>query len=478
MDHKKRLYWTLSALLVGLFLSSLDQTIVSTALPTIVQHIGGLEHISWVFTAYMLTSTSVMPIAGKLSDMYGRKRFYMIGLLLFLVGSLLCGISQTMTQLILFRGLQGIGGGMMAANTFALLFSMMPMGKVARIQSLFMSVLAMSSILGPSIGAFITSQWDWRWNFFINAPIGIIAILIIGIAMKDKEPEENTKRLKVDYSGAMLLVTTTVSILLALKMGGADYAWRSWPIIGLFVLGAAALIAFLLVERRASEPILPLDMFTNRTVAGTAGVTFIQGSMMFGALLYTPLFVQGGLGGNVADAGNAMTPMMAAVMAGATLSSFMIRRFTWRSCALLSMLLAGAGLYIMTNLPLETSKWTIRGDMALIGIGLGIMMPIAQMAITSAVDPRYRGVANSTVTFTRNIGGVFGSALMAVIVNHQLNTSIEESDQIRLASAIHLGFWFLVSAAIIGVIIASLMGHARYVNKRELPHGEAVSSIK
>lgn len=480
MDDKKRLYWTLGALLVGLFLSSLDQTIVSTALPTIVQRIGGLEHISWVFTAYMLTSTSVMPIAGKLSDMYGRKRFYMTGLLLFLIGSLLCGVSQSMTELILFRGLQGIGGGMMAANTFALLFTLMPVGQVARVQSLFMSVLAMSSILGPSIGSFITSQWEWRWIFFINAPLGIAALLIIGFVMRDKKPD-SAVRLKIDYTGAALLVTTTVSILLALKMGGSNYAWSSWPIIGLFAAGIAALTAFLLVERRAAEPILPLGMFRNRTVAGTAGVTFVQGVMMFGALLYIPLFVQGGLGGSVVDAGNAMTPMMAAVMAGATLASFLMRVLTWRACALLSMMLAGTGLLIVTNLPLDAGKWTIRSDMALIGIGLGIMMPIAQMAITTAVDERYRGVANSTVTFFRNVGGVFGSALMAAIVNHHLNPSAVSNTNVNksiLADAIHLGFWFLVAAAILGIIIASFMGRARYVNKRRSPQAEAVSSIK
>lgn len=477
MDDKKRLNWTLGALLVGLFLSSLDQTIVSTALPTIVQKIGGLEHISWVFTAYMLTSTSVMPIAGKLSDMYGRKAFYMSGLLLFLIGSLLCGISQSMTQLIVFRGLQGIGGGMMAANTFALLFSLMPLGRVARIQSLFMSVLAMSSILGPSIGAFITSQWDWRWNFFINAPLGLAAVIVIAIAMKDKKPDTSV-RMKVDYTGAVLLVTTTVSILLALKMGGVNYSWYSWPIIGFFALGAAALTAFLLVERRAAEPILPLGMFKNRTVAGTAGVIFVQGVMMFGALLYIPLFVQGGLGGDIADAGNAVTPMMVAVMAGATLSSFLMRVLTWRACALMSMLTAGAGLLIMTNLPLDVSKWAIRSDMALIGIGIGIMMPIAQMAITSAVDPRYSGVANSTVTFSRNIGGVFGAAVMAAIVNHHLVSSIEENaGNTKLADAIHLGFWFLVGAAVVGVIIASLMGRARYMNQRIVHEGEANTSI-
>lgn len=493
--NQKRLYWTLGALLVGLFLSSLDQTIVSTALPTIVEKLGGLEHISWVFTVYMLTSTSVMPIVGKLSDMYGRKAFYIAGLLVFLIGSALCGASQTMTQLIVFRGLQGIGGGMLMANTFTLLFTLMPMDKAGRFQALFMSVLALSSVLGPTIGAFITSNWDWRWNFYINAPLGLIALAIVGLAMAEPK-RDKTVRLKIDYAGALLLVVATVSVLLALKMGGVNYAWGSWQIVGLFVLGAAALAAFLLVERRAAEPIVPLGMFKNRTVAGTATVTFVQGIMMFGALLYIPLFVQGGLGGDVADAGNALTPMMLSVMVGASISSALMRFLSWRASSLLSMLVAGAGLYVVTGLPLDVGRWTVRLDMALIGVGIGILMPIAQTAITTSVATRYQGVANSTVAFFRSVGGVLGSAIMAAIVNRHMTSSIADGakqlglpqDRLSvfanpqvllhaegkvppavmtmmkgaLVDAIHLGFWFLVAAAAIGVVVASFMGRARF----------------
>ncbi|MNF85253.1 Multidrug resistance protein 3 [compost metagenome] len=380
----------------------------------------------------------------------------------------------------------------------------MPIEKIARVQALFMSVLAMSSVLGPSIGAFITSNWNWRWNFFINAPLGLVALAVLGVAMTEKKPDK-TIRLKIDYAGAILLVTATVSFLLALKMGGTNYAWSSWEIIGLFALGAGALTAFLLVERRAAEPILPLGMFKNRTVAGTASVTFVQGIVLYGAMLYIPIFVQGGMGGDATDAGNAMTPMMLAVMAGASLSSILMRVLTWRASALLSMLIAGAGLYIITLLPLEADKWAIRSDMALIGLGIGILMPIAQTAVSTSVDLRYQGVANSTVTFARNVGGVLGSAIMAAVVNRHMTTSIDSNikqlglspehlkelanPQVLLQSedkapaavvammksvlvdAIHLGFWFLLIAALVGVAAASLMGRARYT-KRALGNRE------
>jgi hypothetical protein len=311
------------------------------------------------------------------------------------------------------------------------------------------------------------------------------------------EPKRSkTVRLRIDYEGAVLLVVTTVSILLALKMGGVNYAWGSWQIVGLFALGAAALVAFLLVEKRAAEPIVPLGMFRNRTVAGTAAVTFVQGAVLYGALLYIPLFVQGGLGGDVADAGNALTPMMLSVMIGASVSSALMRFLTWRASSLLAMLVAGSGLYVVTGLPLDAGRWTIRLDMALIGVGIGILMPIAQMAISTSVDERYQGVANSSVTFFRNVGGVLGPAVMAAIVNRHMTSAIEigakqlglPQDRLSvlanpqvllqaegrvppavltmmkgaLVDAIHLGFWFLVAAAVVGLAVASFMGSARF----------------
>jgi EmrB/QacA subfamily drug resistance transporter len=491
--QKNRVNWIMGALLLSMFLSSLDQTIVTTALPTIVEKLGGLDMISWVFTIYMLASTAAMPVVGKLSDMYGRKRFYLLGLFLFLGGSALCGASTTMEQLIIFRGIQGIGAGFLMPITFTLIFGLMPQDKAGRFQALFMGVFALSSVVGPTLGSFITTHLNWRWNFYINLPLGVISFVILLLTLFEQKNEEKKH---IDYFGSILLVISTISILLALKMGGVDYAWFSWQIIGFFAVGTISIICFLITETRVKEPILPLGLFRNRVIASSSFITFIQGVVMFGALLYIPIFVQGGLGGDVSDAGNAVTPMMFSVMIGATISSFTMTRLSWRTNMFASMLIAGAGLFFMTNMPLDANKWIIRLDMLVIGAGIGILMPITQTAVAVSAEERYQGIATSTVAFSRSIGGVFGTAIMAALVNRHMETSIQDgapklgipaeklemftnpqillraSSQIpeqvltmlknALGDSIHLGFWFLVGAAVIGLIASLFAGSARF----------------
>lgn len=505
----KRINWIMGALLVSIFLSSLDQTIVTTALPTIVEKLGGLELISWVFTIYMLTSTAIMPIIGKLSDMFGRKRFYMLGLLLFVGGSALCGAAETMTQLIVFRGIQGIGAGFLMPITFTLIFSLMPQEKAGKFQALFMSVFALSSVIGPSLGAFITEHFSWRWNFYINFPLGVVAFAILTWALKEQKV---TEKKKIDYMGASLLVLVTISVLLGLKLGGVDYAWSSWQIISLFVTALVAGVLFVAVEMRAEEPILPFGLFRNRLIAVSSIVTFAQGVVMFGALLYIPLFVQGGLGGDVGDAGNALTPMMFSIMLGAMISSFLMTKLKWRTNMFASMLIAGLGVFVMTRMPLNVNPWYIRLDMVVLGAGIGIMMPIAQTAVTVSAEERYRGIATSTVAFFRSIGGVFGTAIMAALVDRHMMTAIDTEapklgvpaeqldaftdpqvllragDHIpenvlamlknALGDAIHLGFWFLVAAAAIGFAAACFAGSSRFDPARYKKMQTAAGSAK
>ncbi|MDQ0197413.1 DHA2 family efflux MFS transporter permease subunit [Neobacillus ginsengisoli] len=488
-----RVNWIMGALLLSMFLSSLDQTIVTTALPTIVEKLGGLDMISWVFTIYMLASTAIMPIVGKLSDMYGRKRFYLIGLLLFLGGSALCGASTTMEQLIIFRGIQGIGAGFLMPITFTLIFGLMPQDKAGRFQALFMGVFALSSVVGPTLGSVITTHFSWRWNFYINLPLGIVSFVILSLALFEQKREEKKY---IDYLGSILLVISTISILLALKMGGVDYSWSSKQIIGLFALGAVSIIFFFITEMKVNEPILPLGLFKNRVIAASSLVTFIQGVVMFGALLYIPIFVQGGLGGDISDAGNAVTPMMFSVMIGASISSFTMTRLSWRANMLASMIIAGAGLFFMTGMSLEANKWMMRLDMVVIGAGIGILMPITQTAVTVSAEERYQGIATSTVAFFRSIGGVFGTAIMAALVNRHMESAIQSGapklgipieklemftnpqvllragGQIpgqvltmlknALGDSIHLGFWFLVGAAVFGLLAALFAGSARF----------------
>lgn len=486
-----RLNWLMSALLVSIFLTQVDQTIVSTALPTIVSELNGLEQMSWVFTIYMLCSTVVMPIAGKLSDIFGRKGFYMFGLAVFLLGSALCGLAGSMTELIVYRGIQGLGAGFVIPITFTLVFTIMPKEKAGKYQTFYMSVFALSSIVGPSLGAIITQNLDWRWNFYINLPIGLYVFIVLNRTLKEKSASK--ARPSVDAKGAALLAITTLSILLALKMGGEQYAWLSAPVIGLLLVGAAGLALFVAVERRVREPILPLQLFRVRSISGTLAATFLQGVILYGALLFIPLFVQGSMGGDVGDAGNTLTPMMFSMMLGATMSNFLMKRWTYRAGMIASMSLAGAGMLGMAYMPLDAQMWKIALVMLVVGIGIGILMPLAQMAVTYGAEDRFKGVATSTVGFSRSVGGVFGSAVLAAIVNGSLSTAVRRhaaelgTDSPDLANpqqllaadsslseptaallrqalgeSVQLGFWFLALAAVLGIVAAACSGGARF----------------
>lgn len=485
----------MAALLVCIFLTQLDQTIVSTALPTIVARLDGFEQMSWVFTVYMLASTVIMPIAGKLSDIYGRKAFFMLGLALFMLGSALCGMAGSMLQLVLFRGIQGIGAGFLLPVTFTLVFSIMPRERAGIYQTLYMSVFALSSVVGPALGAIITEHLNWRFNFYINLPFGVVIFFTMNKLLATARVERQ-ERPSVDVVGALLLASSTLSILLGLKMGGVDYAWSSWRIIGLLTLGVVSAAAFLFVQTRAKEPILPLELFRSKVISGTLMATFIQGIMMYGALVYIPLFVQGSLGGDVGDSGGALTPLMFCVMLGASFSNVLIKRWSWRFSIALSMLFTGAGLLMVIFLPDDVNPWMMKFIMAMIGIGIGILMMVGQMAVSMSADERIKGVATSTVGFSRSIGGVFGTAVLASIINSRLssllqseakalNLSADGIEQLAdpqavlqadsglpaetvailreaLGEAVQFGFWFLVAAAAIGLAAAMWTGSARY----------------
>ncbi len=483
--------WMMAALLVCIFLTQLDQTIVSTALPTIVAKLDGFEQMSWVFTVYMLASTVMMPIAGKLSDIYGRKTFFILGLALFMIGSALCGMAGSMMQLVLFRGIQGIGAGFLLPVTFTLVFSIMPRERAGIYHTLYMSVFALSSVVGPALGALITEHLNWRWNFYINLPFGVLIFVIMNRLLKKTDTSGKAKP-SVDYLGATLLAIATLSILLGMELGGKEYAWSSWRIVGLLAVGAASAAVFLVVQTRAKEPILPFELFRSKVISGTLMATFIQGIMMYGALVYIPLFVQGSLGGDVGDSGSALTPLMFSVVIGASFSSALIKRWSWRFNIAVSMVFTGAGLLMVVYMPLDASPWLLRFIMALIGMGIGIMMMVGQMAVSMSAEEKIKGVATSTVGFSRAIGGVFGTAVLASIINGRLSSTLrEQADELNLSTeglaqlanpqavlqadsglpaettavlqdalgqSVQFGFWFLVAAAVLGLFAAMWTG--------------------
>lgn len=486
--------WLFAGLLLSILLTQLDQTIVSTALPTIATQLEGFTQMSWVFTIYMLTSTAMTPIAGKLSDLYGRKMFLVLGLTIFVIGSVLCGSAQSMLQLIIFRGIKGIGAGLLMPITFTVVFSLMPRNGNGVYQTLYMSVFALSSVIGPTVGALITSLFSWRYIFYINLPLGLVIFAII-LKLLPRSAVLPKPDASIGYIGPGLLVLGTLSLLLALKMGGVQYAWSSLPILGLLIVGGIAAAWFVLSQLREKEPVIPFRLFRNRVMASTYVATLMQGIMMYGALVYIPLFVQGSLGGGVTGTGGALTPLMLCVMFGATLCGALIQRFTWRFNIALSMLLSGTGFLMMIFLPVNVSYVVLCLVMMLIGLGIGMMMMVGQTAVSMGVDDSVRGAATSSVSFFRSIGGVFGTAVLTSLINARLAVLLERhsgdlsgvagelgvvtdplaalnshaglpAEQLELmrqmlGDAVQYGFWFMAGAAAIGFIAAFWAGPSR-----------------
>jgi EmrB/QacA subfamily drug resistance transporter len=405
---------------LGLLMASLDNTIVSASVNSIIGNIGGFDKISWVFTAYMLATTSTMLIFGKLSDLFGRKRFYLIGIGLFLLGSALCGMAQNIEQLIAFRVIQGIGSGSIFPISFSIIFTLFADPKqAAKLSGVMGAVFGLSSVAGPQLGTLISEHFSWRWCFYVNVPIGIASTLVLIFSLRESKA---ARKPKIDYVGALLLIVTTVSILLALELGGKNYAWGSWQIIGLFILGAIGAFAFLRVEAKAEEPMLPLSIFKHRLVLGTSLLCFCQGFIMFSAITYLPLYATSVLG--KANSNGLLTPMMASLVGGAIATGFLASKFKIRTLMFANMALGVVAAILLMNLSPDMAYWQVICIMILLGLGVvGPLMSLSQSAVRMAVETKYIGISSSLVGFWRNIGGVMGASLMAVLVNASLKDS-------------------------------------------------------
>ncbi|MCM3631626.1 MFS transporter [Paenibacillus glycanilyticus] len=409
---------------LGLLMASLDNTIVSASVNKVIANIGGFDKISWVFTAYMLAATSTMLIFGKLSDLFGRKKFYLIGIALFLIGSALCGMAQSIDQLIWFRVIQGIGSGSVFPISFSIIFTLFGDPKqAAKLSGVMGAVFGLSSVAGPQLGTLISEHFSWRWCFYVNLPIGLASMTVLLLALRESKAE---RKPRIDYLGALLLVVTTVSVLLALELGGKDYTWASWQIISLFALGAVGAILFLRVESKAEEPMLPLAIFKNRLVLGTSLLCFCQGFIMFSAITYLPLYATSVLGKT--NSNGVLTPMMASLIGGAILAGFFAAKFRFRTIMAVNMTLGVIASALLMNLSPHMPYWQVIGIMILLGLGvIGPLMSMAQNAIAMSVDRKYIGISSSVVGFWRNIGGVIGASIMAVLVNTSLKDSSREA---------------------------------------------------
>jgi len=411
----------LLSILLGFILSSLDNTIVSASMGHILTDIGGLDKITWVFTTYALAGTSTMLIFGKLSDLFGRKTFYLIGIGIFLLGSALCGTAASIEQLIVYRVIQGIGSGAIFPISLSLIFSLFNDPKdAAKISGLFGAVLGLASIGGPLLGAWVSESLNWRWCFYINLPIGIISFVALLFTLQESR---SAAKPKVDLLGALLVVIMTVSAMLALEWGGKDYAWSSWPIVGLFAISASSTVAFYFTEQRASEPILPLHLFKNRMVSGTSIVVFCQGAVLFSAMTYLPLYAVYAFDGFSVKL--LLPPMMLAMIGGSVLIGFLQDRFRVRTVMFINLALGIGTSILLMNLSHTEPHWQIIGLVIVLGLGvIGPLNNISQNAVAYNVDRRYIGVSASLIGFSRSIGGVIGVSVMAAIVNLQMKSSV------------------------------------------------------
>ncbi len=421
-----------AALMLVLLLASLDQTIVSTALPTIVGDLGGIQHLSWVVTAYLLASTVVGPLYGKLGDLYGRKIVLQTAIVIFLAGSALCGTSQSMIELIVFRALQGLGAGGLMVTTIAIVGDIIAPRERGRYQGYFGGVFGISTVVGPLLGGFLVDNLSWRWIFYVNLPIGALALLVIA-AVFHARPEK--VRHQVDYLGAAVLAGSLSAIVLFTSLGGTTYAWGSGPIVAMIAVGVALLIAFPFVERRAAEPILPLGLFRNRIFDTTSAVGFIVGLALFGSVTYLPLYLQIVKGHSPTASGLQLTPMMAGVLVTSIASGNLISRFgRYKPFPVAGTAVMTVAVYLLSRLGVTTPTWEAALFMLILGLGLGMVMQVLVLAVQNAVDYRFLGVATSGSTLFRQIGGSIGVAVFGAIFANELRHQLAS----RLPAGVHV----------------------------------------
>ncbi|MBO8164114.1 MAG: MFS transporter [Brevibacillus sp.] len=492
----------MTALMLGMLLGALDTTIISTAMPRIVAELGGLTYYSWVFSAYMLTSTIFVPLFGKLSDLFGRRLIYQIGLGLFILGSVLCGFATTIAELIVYRGLQGIGGASLMPIAIVIIGDLYPPEQRGKIQGLFGAVFGLASVAGPAIGGFITDYLSWKWAFWINLPLGLAAMVVIAVGLKESK---GSGKVYVDYTGAALLMAGMSAFLLALIMGGVEFPWNSWQINGLFAASAVLTGLFLYVQTKVPEPLLPLRLFGNRIVSVSLLLGFLLGAAMFAAVSYIPLYVQGVIGVSASLAGYVLTPLMLAMIVSSVVSGRLMTKVSYRGFVFYSMLMMAASFFLLSLVEVNTPLWLVIAYMVLIGLGMGPMNPVLNIAVQNATDAATRGIATSSLVFFRSIGGTVGVTVMGVFLNHELTAQLQKlssrvpaafasqvekfsnpqlllNQEVRAAVPVELlallkqamtvaiNHVFLVAFAIVvlGIVVGSFYGKARMI-KRAMP---------
>jgi EmrB/QacA subfamily drug resistance transporter len=420
-----RLISILIGVMLGMLLAALDQTIVGTALPRIVASLGGLEHYAWVVTAYLLASTVSIPLYGKLSDMYGRRIFFIGGMVIFLIGSALAGTSQDMTQLIIYRGIQGLGAGGMMPIALAIIGDIFPPSERGKWQGLFVAVFGFASIIGPTLGGWITDNWGWRWVFYVNMPVGVIAILTAGFVLpKALRRVHHT----IDYLGAITLVAWSVPLLLAFSWAGTQYPWNSWQIIGLFSFAAVMLLIFVWIELQAAEPIITPRLFKNSIFLVSVIATFLFSAVLFGAILYLPLFVQGVLGDSATNSGIVLTPLMLGFMFSSIVGGQLLSRTgRYKILAIFGFAVGAVGMFLLSRMTVTTVEGEVVRNMIVTGLGIGVMMSLFTIVVQNAFPYRQLGEVTAGITFFRSIGSTMGVAIMGTIMINSFQSAMQSN---------------------------------------------------
>lgn len=422
-ENQKKRSILIAGLMIAMLFAALDGTIVGTAMPRIVGELGGLDQMAWLTTAYLLTSTTIVPIAGKLADLFGRKVIYVIGISIFIIGSALCGAANGMTELIIFRALQGLGGGIMMPMVFVIVGDVFTGKERAKWQGVFGGIYGLASVIGPQVGGWLVDSLNWRWVFYINLPVGLLAGILIFLGLESKK---TTGPVRIDFPGIITMSVGIVSLLLGLSLGGKEYAWDSWQILSLFALSAVGFISFVLVERIAEDPILSLRLFKNRIFTSLNLIGFFMAIGMFGGITFIPLFMQGVIGVSASTSGTIMTPMMLSMIVASVIGGRLVWKIGVKVQLILGMAIMAIGYGMMTTFDLSTTKLFVTAVMLVTGLGMGLVMPTINLALQESFPKEERGVVTSSAQFFRQIGGTIGITVLNAVLNNRSSSLLAD----------------------------------------------------